>query len=56
MTTSGGPVRAHSAAKCVDGLSPLFTPESVLAAAFGKHDFIGHIGDHEITIRTSAPL
>jgi len=28
--------------------SPLFTPESVLAAAFGEHDFIGHIGDQEV--------
>jgi hypothetical protein len=33
-----------------------FTPESVLAAAFGDHDFIGHIGDQEVAIATSAPF
>lgn len=34
---------------------PLFDPRSVLAAAFGGHDFIGQLGGQEITIQTSDP-
>lgn len=36
--------------------NPLFTPESVLGAAFGDHDFIGQLQGQEITIRTSEPF
>jgi hypothetical protein len=32
------------------------SPESVLAAAFGEHDFIGQIDGREITIQTSEPF
>lgn len=35
---------------------PLFTPESVLAAAFGDHDFIGQVNEQEVVIRTSEPI
>jgi hypothetical protein len=36
--------------------NPLFTPDTVLAAAFGEHDFIGQISGTEVTIRTSEPF
>jgi hypothetical protein len=34
----------------------VLTPHAVLAAAFGDHDFIRPINDHEVVIRTSEPI
>ena len=31
-------------------------PETVLAAAFADHDFLGKIGQHEVHVQTSEPI